>query len=67
MTASAFGLRIPMSTLSTLFSLSFLFETDALHDLVTFVQFKKRKKHPWRNVTFSKVAGCSHILKQTCS
>ena len=29
---------------------------DALHDLVPFVQFKKREKHPWRNVTFSKVA-----------
>ena len=25
---------------------------DALHDLVPFVQFKKRKKHPWRSVTF---------------
>ena len=29
---------------------------DALHDLVPFVQFKKREKHPWRSVTFSKVA-----------
>ena len=29
---------------------------DALRDLVT-VQFKKREKHPWRIVTFSKVAG----------
>ena len=28
----------------------------ALRDLVPFLQFKKRKKHPWRNV-FSKVAG----------
>ena len=26
---------------------------DALHDLVLFVQFKKRGKHPWRNVTLS--------------
>ena len=26
---------------------------DALHDLVLFVQFKKREKHPWRSVTFS--------------
>ena len=25
---------------------------DALHDLVPFVQFKKREKHPWRSVTF---------------
>ena len=29
----------------------------ALHDLVLFVQFKKREKYPWRSVTFSKVAG----------
>ena len=29
----------------------------ALRDLVTFVQFKKREKHPWRSVTFSKFAG----------
>ena len=28
----------------------------ALHDLVPFIQFKKRQKHPWRSVTFSKVA-----------
>ena len=25
----------------------------ALRDLVPFVQFKKREKHPWRSVTFS--------------
>ena len=31
----------------------------ALRDLVPFVQFKKREKHPWRSVTFSKVAGFS--------
>ena len=30
---------------------------DALCDLVPFVQFKKREKHPWRSVNFSKVAG----------
>ena len=29
----------------------------ALSDLVPFVQFKKREKHPWRSVNFSKVAG----------
>ena len=29
---------------------------DALRDLVPYVQFKKREKHSWRNVTFSKVA-----------
>ena len=26
-------------------------------DHYTFVNFKKREKHPWRGVTFSKVAG----------
>ena len=36
---------------------------DALRDLVSFVQFKKREKHPWRSVTFSKVAGS--LLKVT--
>ena len=30
---------------------------DALRDLVTFVQFKRREKYSWRSVTFSKVAG----------
>ena len=30
---------------------------DALRDLVPFVQFKKREKHPWRSVNFNKVAG----------
>ena len=30
---------------------------DALHDLVPFVQFKKREEHPWRSVTSSKAAG----------
>ena len=28
---------------------------DALHDLVSFVQFKKPEKHPWRNVTVTKI------------
>ena len=37
----------------------------ALHDLVPFVQFKKREKHPWRSVNFSKVAGFSLQLKLT--
>ena len=27
---------------------------DVLRDLVSFVQFEKREKHPWRSVTFSK-------------
>ena len=32
---------------------------DALRYLVLFIQFNKREKHPWRSVTFSKVAGWS--------
>ena len=32
---------------------------DALRDLVAFVQFKKREKHPWRSINFSKVSGFS--------
>ena len=43
---------------------------DALRDLVPFVQFKKRQKHPWRSdKTLLKVAllhGCfSHFLIRT--
>ena len=38
----------------------------ALRDLVPFIQFKKREKHPWRSVTFSKVAGWL-ILEQNAS
>ena len=29
----------------------------ALRNLVPFVQFKKREKHPWRSVNFGNVAG----------
>ena len=42
---------------------------DALRDLVPFVQFKKREKHPCRSFNFSKVAGnapqwyyCSFVI-----
>ena len=38
---------------------------DALHDLVPFVQFKKREKHPWTSVTFSKVGCFSRFLNCT--
>ena len=39
----------------------------ALHDLVPFLQFKKREKHPWRSVNFCKVAGLklATLLKLT--
>ena len=32
---------------------------DALRNLVSFVQFKKHKKHSWRKVTLRNVAGFS--------
>ena len=34
-----------------------LFKYNALRDLVSFAQFKKREKHPWRSATFSQVEG----------
>ena len=37
---------------------------DALRDLVPFVQFKKREKHPWKSVTFSKEA-CNFTKSKT--
>ena len=42
------------------FLVSFLQSTricDVLRDLVSFVQFKKREKHPWWSVIFSKITG----------
>ena len=38
---------------------------DALRDLVALVRFKKREKHPWRIVTFSKVAGFNFTKSNT--
>ena len=40
----------------------FLEKRDALRDLVPLVHFKKREKHPWRNVTFSKVKTSSWVF-----
>ena len=42
---------------AVMFCYSKMLKCGALHDLVPFVQFKKREKHPWRSVNFSKVAG----------
>ena len=36
---------------------------DILRDLVSFRQFKKREKRPWRSVNFSEVAGWKNLLK----
>ena len=38
--------------------MTYLSILDALRGLVPFLQFKKREKHSWRSVTFSKVAEC---------
>ena len=35
---------------------------DALLDLIPFIQFRKRERHPWRSVTFNQVAVWSLIL-----
>ena len=37
-------------------SLAIQHNCGALRDLVPFVQFKKREKHPWRSVNFSKIS-----------
>ena len=42
-------------------------ECDALRDFVPFIHFKKREKHPWRNVTFSKIVTFHLILKKNIS
>ena len=45
----------------------------ALRDLVPFVQFKKRKKHPWRSVHFSQLTllhgcfSCSIFKRSRCT
>ena len=39
---------------------------DVLCNLLPFVRIKKREKHPWRGVTFSKVAGPYTDSLYTC-
>ena len=38
-----------------------------MRDLVPFIQFKKREKHPWRSVTFSKVTGYFFLRFLNCT
>ena len=47
---------------------SFEVEThlNVLCDLVPLIQFKKREKHPWRTVIFSKVSGFSRRIVWVC-
>ena len=45
-----------LSTVSRIsLSLAVNFHISALLNLVPFIQFQKREKHPWRNITFSKI------------
>ena len=44
-------------SLAVIFACCSSYICDVLRDLVPFVQFKKREKHPWKSVIFSKVAG----------
>ena len=37
--------------------------SDALRDLLPFVQFKKRERNSWRSFNFSKVAGFSELFR----
>ena len=41
------------------------FKWDTLHDLLPFVQFKKREKYPRRSATFSKVEVKVTILRRS--
>ena len=45
-------------------SIELVFICDALSDLVAFLQFKKREKHPWRSVTLLKMQAT--LLKVCC-
>ena len=40
---------------------------DALSDMVSFVQFKKRERFPWRSVTFSKVLLLVKLQAKACN
>ena len=52
-----FHFRFPFCVYFIFLVFFFLNFTMAPLDHYTFVHFKKREKHPWRSVTFSKVAG----------
>ena len=49
------ALQYILQVFKTLKTLFFISICDALRDLVPFVQFKKRKKHPWRSVFLGKL------------
>lgn len=45
----------------TMIIIILFFNYDALCDLLSFAQFKKRKKHPWWSDAFNTVAGFSNF------
>ena len=46
-----------LSTISRITSsLVVNFQSDLLRGMLPFLQFKKREKHPWKSITFSKVS-----------
>ena len=44
-----------------------LVQIDILRDLVPFVQFKKREKHPWRSATFTYFSQITHYTNGAIS
>ena len=64
-------LSFPKRVLPTIFQFSRIdskLRCDALRDFVPFAQFKKRKKYPWRSVTFGEdksLLACNFIKSNT--
>ena len=52
-----FSHHVPFSSFNMESIPTLFFICDALHDLVYYVQFKKREKYQWKIVTSSKAAG----------
>ena len=59
-------LRLSLLLRFSVLSLCVGLECGALRDLLPFVQFKEREKHPWRSVNFRKVAGLNLTLLHGC-
>ena len=53
------SMQLPLNAQRSKFLLWICKKCDGLHDFVSFVQFKKHEKQPWRSISFSKVADWS--------
>ena len=53
------SMQLPLNAQRSKFLLWICKKGDGLHDFVSFVQFKKHEKQPWRSISFSKVADWS--------